>query len=65
MADEKLRSLPLVKGDLGGLLRHVDVLEEGAVHVVRLLLDGGAKLEQVVGHGLVGTLENVDKTVKC
>lgn len=51
----------LVKSNLGGLLVHVDVLEERSVHVVRLLLNSRAKLKQLVGHGLVGTLENVDK----
>lgn len=53
----------LIERDLGRLLVHVDVLEEGSVHVVGLLLDNGAELEQLVGDLLVGTLENVDKTM--
>ena len=44
---------------------HVDVLEEGAVHVVSLLLDGGSELEKVLGHRLVGTSEDVDKAIEC
>lgn len=52
----------LIEDNLGGLLSHVDVLEEGAVGVVGLLLDGGAELEELVGHGLVGALEDVDQS---
>ena len=44
---------------------HVDVLEEGTVHVVGLLLNGGSELEEVLRHGLVGTSEDVDKAVEC
>lgn len=49
----------LIKRNLGRLLVHVDIFEERAIHVVRLLFDDGAKLEQLVGHRLVGTLENI------
>ncbi len=45
-------------------MRHVDVLEKGAIHVVRLLLDRGAKLEQLVGDGLFGALEDVDQAAR-
>lgn len=51
----------LVKCNLGSLLAHVDVLEERAVRVVGLLLDGGSKLEKVLRHLLVGALEDVDE----
>ena len=52
-----------IKGDFGALFRHVHVLEEGAVGVVSLLLDRGAKLEQVFGDRLVSCLEDVDQPV--
>lgn len=42
----------------------INVLEEAAVHVVRLLLDDGAELHQLVRNGLVGALENVDEAVE-
>jgi hypothetical protein len=32
---------------------------------VSLLLDGGSELEEVLGHRLVGTSEDVDKAVEC
>lgn len=51
----------LIKCDLGRLGVHVDILEESAVHVVSLLLNGGAELEEIFGYGLVGTSENVDE----
>ena len=51
----------LIKCNLGSLLAHVDVLEKGAVLGVGLLLDRGAKLEQVFGDLLVRALENVDE----
>lgn len=41
----------------------IHVLEETTVHIVSLLLDDGAKLHQLVGNGLVGTLEDVDETI--
>ena len=53
----------LIKRNLGCFLVHVDILEEGAVHVVRLLLDNGAEFEQLVWDGLVCALENVDQSV--
>lgn len=31
---------------------------------MRLLLDSGAKLEQLIGHGLVGALEDVDQAAR-
>ena len=46
----------LVKRNLGCLLVHVHILEKRAVHIVRLLLDGRAELEELVGDGLVGAL---------
>jgi hypothetical protein len=51
----------LIKCDLGRLGVHVDILEESAVHVVSLLLNGGTELEEIFRHGLVGTSENVDE----
>jgi hypothetical protein len=51
----------LVKCNLGRFLSHIYILEEGSVHVVSLLLDGGAKFEKLVGNRLVGALENVDQ----
>jgi hypothetical protein len=44
-------------------LVRIDVLEEAAVHVVRLLLDNGAKLHQLIGNRLISALEDVDETV--
>lgn len=52
----------VVKGDLGTLLTHVNVLEEGTVCAVGLLLDRGAKLQQFVRNGLVCGLEDVDES---
>ena len=53
----------LIKSDLGTLLRHIYIFEEGAICVVPLLLDSPAKLEQLIGDGLVGGLKDVDQTV--
>ena len=53
-----------VKGNLGALLAHVDVLEEGTVRAVRLLLDRGAKLHELVGHGLARGLQDVDELAR-
>ena len=55
----------LVKGDLGGFLGHVDVLEEGTVRAMRLLLDRGAELHELVGHGLARLLQDVDQPAPC
>lgn len=52
----------LIKCNLGGLCVHINILEESTVHIVSLLLDGGAELEEILGHGLVGSSENVDET---
>jgi hypothetical protein len=52
----------LIKCDLGRLGVHVDILEESAVHVVSLLLNGGTELEEIFGYRLVGTSENVDES---
>lgn len=53
----------LIESDFGCLFSHVDVLEEGAVSTVFLLLDCGAELHQLFWHGLVGTFEDVDEPV--
>lgn len=47
------------KDDLGGLLGHVDVLGEGAVQLVLLLLHVGAELLQLRRHHLVGLTQLV------
>lgn len=52
----------LIESDLGGLLAHIDVLEESTVSVVRLLLNGGTELEQLIRDRLAGSLEDVDQT---
>lgn len=51
----------IIKSDLRGLLRHIHILEESTVHIVSLLLDRCAKLEEVIWNGLVGSTENVDE----
>ena len=61
IASTEVHSFRLIKSDLGRFLVHVDVLEEGSVHVVRLLLDSRAKLEKLIRYWLVGTLQDVDK----
>jgi hypothetical protein len=55
----------LIKSDLRRRLRRVNVFVERAVRVVTLLLDSSAELHQLLGHGLVGSLKDVDQTVKC
>ena len=54
----------LIKGDLGRLLAHVDILEECTIRVMGLFLDSGAELEQVLGHLLLGSSENIDEPGK-
>jgi hypothetical protein len=51
----------LIKGDFGGLLRHIHILVEGAIRVMSLLLDRRAELEEVFGHVLVRCLEHIDQ----
>jgi hypothetical protein len=53
---------PLVEGDLGSGLHVRGILVEGAVRLVALLLNGGAVLHQLLGHGLAGGLEDVDQS---
>jgi hypothetical protein len=55
----------LIKGDLRRRLHRVNIFVKGAVRVVALLLDSGAELHQLLGHGLVGGLEDVDQTAQC
>ncbi len=55
----------LIESDLGALLAQIHILEEGAVRVVRLLLDRRAELEQLFRDGLVRCPEDVDKPWEC
>lgn len=57
---QPIRRLVVVpEDDLGGLLGHVDVLGEGAVQLVLLLLHVRAELLEVGGHGLLGLTQHV------
>lgn len=58
------RRLKSVKGNLGRLLAHVDILEESAIGIVLLLLDSRAELHELLGYGLVGLFEDIDQTTK-
>lgn len=50
-----------IKSDLGSGLHLAGVSVEGTVCVMSLLLDGGAKLHEILRYGLIGSLENVDQ----
>lgn len=52
----------LVESDLSRSLHVRGILVESAVRLVALLLDGGAVLHQLLGHGLAGGLEDVDQS---
>lgn len=54
----------IVEDNLGGDVFRLDLAVEGAVDGVDLLLDGRAELEEVVGDGLAGGLEDVDEPVR-
>ena len=52
----------LVESDLSSSLHIRGILVESAVRLVALLLNGGAVLHQLLGHGLAGGLEDVDQS---
>lgn len=54
----------IVEGDLSSLGVHVNILEEGTVGVVLLLLDSGTEFHQVLWHVLLSSLKNVDQSVQ-
>ena len=52
----------LIKLNPGRCLAIPDILVEGTVRVVGLLLDSGAELQQLVWDRLIGSLQHIDQS---